>query len=193
MGGRLNFRWVSFSVRKFIWKTYFTPRRVFTLQSWQILRASDRIPHAFNTRANVVAVLRAVYEPNLRFICFVIYYRWPALFSLLLFESIRVWLASSSRMKNTIKKKREGMAFKKLGRINPRINPPSAYFNTRFCFYYILLGRNWKSRIYIFLFFPYISSIYIYIIRSRFMNFHSIRRGERKKKRESMRIEQNSG
>lgn len=61
------------------------------------------------------------------------------------------------------KKKREGMAFKKLGRINPRINPPSAYFNTRFCFYYILLGRNWKSRIYIFLFFPYISSIYIYI------------------------------
>ena len=36
---------------------------------------TDRIPHAFNTRANVVAVLRAVYEPDLRFICFVIYYR----------------------------------------------------------------------------------------------------------------------
>lgn len=159
MGGRLNFRWVSFSVRKFIWKTYFTPRRVFTLQSWQILRASDRIPHAFNTRANVVAVLRAVYEPDLRFICFVIYYRWPALFSLLLFESIRVIVENEKHDK----KKREGMAFKKLGRINPRINPPSAYFNTRFCFYYILLGRNWKSWKYIFLFFSlHFINIYIY-------------------------------
>lgn len=188
MGGRLNFRWVSFSVRKFIWKTYFTPRRVFTLQSWQILRASDRIPHAFNTRANVVAVLRAVYEPDLRFICFVIYYRWPALFSLLLFESIRVIVENEKHDK----KKGKEWRLKNLAESIPELIPRPLILTRGFVFIIFCSVGIGKAEYISFFFFPTFHQ-YIYIVRSRFMNFHSIRRGERKKKRESMRIEQNSG
>lgn len=162
MGGRLNFRWVSFSVRKFIWKTYFTPRRVFTLQSWQILagilRASDRVPHAFNTRANVVAVLRAVYEPNLRFICFVIYYRWPALFSLLLFESIRVIVENEKHDK----KKGKEWRLKNLAESIPELIPRPLILTRGFVFIIFCSVGIGKAENISFFFFPYISSIYIY-------------------------------
>lgn len=92
------------------------------------------------------------------------------------------------------KKKGKEWRLKNLAESIPELIPRPLILTRGFVFIIFCSVGIGKAEYISFFFFPtFHQYIYIYIIRSRFMNFHSIRRGERKKKRESMRIEQNSG
>lgn len=181
MGGRLNFRWVSFSIRN----SYKKP----TLRSngclrcnldryWPgILRASDRFFHSTCALMLFPFTTGSRVSPDLRFIYFVIYSTDTFVIAFWIHDG--GWAGSSSRESTRQKKKRKGMPFDKLGRINPR---PFILTHGFAFIIFCLVGIAKSIKIYRFFF--RVATFHQYtIVYIRFMNFHSIWQGRKKKKK----------